>query len=320
VAAETDFPYLRHLARSEKDRRTLDYIARMREHILREEKAPGAPPKPNYFLLRLGADTLVMQENLAAASVDTYLEIFRDEAHQRHPAFHARENRRIVDLGANEGYYTLKMKRDNPEAQILAIEPYPPAFRLLERMIAANELTGVTALPAAACGQMEGVSTAKHPDTQAGNTAGAGPHNDSDDAADFNSASCFSRRITLESYPHVSSVTSPDLLAFPRPWIKKKRIRRLEVPAAPLPELLRKAGGDWTHPKLPIDLLKIDAEGAELGILSGAEEVLERVSRIVVECHGRELRRRCIDYLIARGFDCVLEEEKRSGDAYFVRT
>ena len=318
MAAETDFPYLHRLARSDEDRRTLDYIARLREQILRESKAgapppgitppPGLPTGPDYFHLRLGGDTLVLQEDFAAAAVDTYLEIFRDQAHQRHPAFHARENLRIIDIGANEGYYTLKMKREHPEAHVLAIEPYPPAFRLLERMIAANELTRVTALPAAACGPQEGRPAA-------GNTLREGGN---DSPAHGSGIRC-SRRITLESYPHVSSVTSPDLRSFPRPWIKKERIRRLEVPAAPLPELLRRAGGNWQHPELPIDLLKLDAEGAELGILSGAEEVLERVNRIVVECHGRELRRRCIDFLTARGFDCVLEEQKRSGDAYFVR-
>lgn len=292
MAAETDFPYLQRLARTAEDKRRLELITRMRRRILRGEPAespehPG-PAEERFFELHVGGETLVMREDLAPASVDTYLEIFRDRAHQLHPAFSAAGTRRIVDLGANEGYYTLKMKRENPEAEVLAVEPYPPAFELLRRNIAANGLTGVTAVSAAVCGPGR---------TESGNDEPG--------------------MLTLESYPHVSSVTSADLTAFPRPWIRREQIRRRQVPAATLPELLRTRLPQWMEQE--IDLLKIDIEGMELEALAGAEELLPRVAAAVVEAHGSGLRRRCIDYLTARGFRCVREEEKRSGDAYFLR-
>jgi FkbM family methyltransferase len=293
LAAHPDFAYLRERAGSDADLRTLEEIIRLRDAVLRgKARASGEDQQEHCFELRLGGETLVMSRELAPAAVDTYLELFRDGAHQRHPEFTAAGIRRIVDVGANEGYYTLKMKRDEPQAEVVAIEPYPPAFELLKRNIAANGLTGVVPVRSAVIGlsgKADNVRDEEHP-----------PHT-----------------VTLESYPHVSSVTSSDLLAFPRPWIDPQRIRRLTAPAAPLPELLDRHAAEWLGED--IDLLKIDTEGAELEVLRGAEDILPRISRIVVECHGRSLRQRCIRFLTARGFDLVMEEEKRSGDAYFLR-
>ncbi len=293
MAAHADFDYLKQIACSSRDRRSLDGIAHRRERILRGSPDPDKTARrlaeqreEDYFSLRLDRETLVMHQELAAAAVDTYLEIFRDNAHRRHPAFLGTGKRRVVDLGANEGYYTLRIKGDNPGANVLAVEPFPPAFSLLERNIEANRLDGITAIQRAARGRAP--------------SCGPGGQASPDTAI-------------LEGYPHVSSVSAFDLQTFPRPWIRSTHIRRWQVPAAPLSRLIN----DWTDEE--IDLLKMDVEGAELEILEAAGEVLPRIAAMVIECHGRSLRRRCIDFLRARGFRCVFEEDKRSGDAYFLR-
>lgn len=56
-----------------------------------------------------------------------------------------------------------------------------------------------------------------------------------------------------------------------------------------------------------IDLVKIDAEGAELDALRGATRTLPLVERVVLEYHSHDLREQVRAFLGARGFAPVLE-------------
>ena len=57
-----------------------------------------------------------------------------------------------------------------------------------------------------------------------------------------------------------------------------------------------------TLPSLSIDLLKIDAEGAEVAILRGGEQTLDHVQRIIVEYHSRDLLHQIRKILDRKGF------------------
>lgn len=59
------------------------------------------------------------------------------------------ENPIIIDAGAHLGLATLYFKNLYPTAKILAFEPNPGLFKLLEENIAANQLKNVTAYPIA---------------------------------------------------------------------------------------------------------------------------------------------------------------------------
>ena len=52
--------------------------------------------------------------------------------------------------------------------------------------------------------------------------------------------------------------------------------------------------------------VKVDIEGAEADALAGAERILERRPNLLVETHGPEPERRCMEQLIARGYSPVL--------------
>jgi FkbM family methyltransferase len=56
------------------------------------------------------------------------------------------------------------------------------------------------------------------------------------------------------------------------------------------------------HQIVPIGILKIDVEGAELEVLQGAQEVLTATRQIVAECHSGALRARVDEFLTRRGF------------------
>jgi FkbM family methyltransferase len=242
----------------------------------------AAPPTPE------GTLRLTLRSDLAPASLDTLLEIFRDHAHARAEGFRpddldgsdgAGVGPMVVDLGANEGFYTLRMKRRNPALRIVAVEAVAVNIDLFRENLAANGLHGVETLCAAVVdpdGAREGV-------------------------------------LELETYPHVGTIASRDLTGFPRPWIRPERIRTERVPAVSLSEVLRRYRIEEAA------LLKVDIEGSEVDALSAEPSELRRFERIVVECHGKAARERCTAMLDAAGFDLLAAEEKRSGDCYFRR-
>lgn len=78
--------------------------------------------------------------------------------------------------------------------------------------------------------------------------------------------------------------------------------KTIRVPTMTLPDLLEEQGLD------SVDLLKLDLQGAERLVLTGAEAVLERISVIYTEVFFEELYAgawlfgEMIDFLAARGF------------------
>lgn len=218
---------------------------------------------------------LTLRGDLAPASLDTFLEIFRDHAHALLPGFRGEAGGTVVDLGGNEGFYTLRIKLLNPTVRVLAAEPVVENVELFRANLEANDVDGVTL--------RETAVTARNGTVQ------------------------------IETLPHVGTVGSTDILAFPRPWIRAEEIRRRHVPTTTLGALLDAAGVDEA------EILKMDVEGSEVEILSEGRKVLRRFRRIVVECHGEGARRVTQQIIEEQGFGCIYAETKRSGDLYFLR-
>src|SRR5690606_6701996 len=73
--------------------------------------------------------------------IGLYREIFLDEIYRFSAACEAPF---IVDCGANIGMSVLYFKTLYPESRIVAFEPNPSAFALLEKNVAVNQLDGVS--------------------------------------------------------------------------------------------------------------------------------------------------------------------------------
>lgn len=85
----------------------------------------------------------------------------------------------------------------------------------------------------------------------------------------------------------------------------------IQVPAKPLDSLL---------PETPVDLLKVDVEGAELQVLRGAARTLLGTTRVVMEYHSADLLRESWQLLETAGFRLILVTEGPNiGAAYFRR-
>ncbi|MGF1534206.1 MAG: FkbM family methyltransferase [Bernardetiaceae bacterium] len=60
-------------------------------------------------------------------------------------AFLSKKAQTIIDIGANTGIYTMVSKNNHPDAFVLAVEPIPINFQVLEENILQNKLTKVVA-------------------------------------------------------------------------------------------------------------------------------------------------------------------------------
>lgn len=199
MSSKTDFAYLRSQISRAEDHNKIDEIEETRKKCLSGEFIPA---DRSFHEIRLGALNFTFRKDLAPASVDTYIEIFRDRAHMKLPPFQPQNNSTVIDIGANEGFYSLYMRYHNPDLRLLSIEPVPHTFHILERNIKANGFDNIQTVNMAA-GSSE---TTKY----------------------------------MDIYPHVSSISSADIKLLNRPWVDTDRIRSIRVPQITLPNLLEK--------------------------------------------------------------------------------
>ena len=210
MSAQADVEFLHAIADGLADREELTRIDADRQTILRGEEldssaghhADTARETPR--TLHLDGLTFVLARSTAPASLDTLVEILRDRAHMSGSGFAAQDNRSLIDLGANEGIYSTVMKRDNPQLQVVAVEPVPDTFGRLERTLRANGFRDITTVNKAV--------------TECSGT------------------------IELDTYPHVSSIASRHLSERPIPWLEREHISPVSVESTTLPELFADLG------------------------------------------------------------------------------
>ena len=97
----------------------------------------------------------------------------------------------IVDVGANTGYFALRMKQLYPDAKILCFEPYPPCVQQLKETIEINHLDNIVIKELAVSDKAEKSKLYIHPSNIAGH-------------------SIFSENVS-ENYVNIESVTLNEL-------------------------------------------------------------------------------------------------------------
>jgi len=95
------------------------------------------------FQLKLGKYKIHITPQGAICSLDIYQEHFKGKAHRKLVSFSGKDAQVVLDIGAHEGFYTLRIKDINPDCKIIAVEPIPISFGLLEKNVRENELENV---------------------------------------------------------------------------------------------------------------------------------------------------------------------------------
>jgi len=157
-----------------------------------------------------------------------------------------REGETFVDVGANVGYYSLRIAKEylSKGITIIAIEAHPGNYKALTKNVELNDFKCVTAINKAVSDHRGIVTLYERVD----------PKNRI--RSEFYSLS--------NSFIHKSNFVRPEG-------------RSLEIECDTLDNIL----GDQR-----VDVLKIDIEGAEVSALEGATRILKRLRKIIVEVHG----------------------------------
>lgn len=289
---------LKALADTEEDVLLIEQIEALRKRILKGGHEQGIKKGPSNMradkredkrsvkrsdekgeevrYLHISGLTFQMKMSSAPASLDTIIDVWIENTHMELFNFTAAQNHTILDIGANEGFYTLRMKQQNPAARVLAVEPVGATYQQLAANLSLNNCEYVY--------PVHGAAYSDH------------------------------RHIQLHTYPLVSTVASEDIEALDQGWIDSHLLRKEVVEAFSVDELCRHyADYGFTA----VDLLKIDVEGAELEVVKGAQDLLQRTARIVIEWHSDTRRDAVTEYLTRRGYRLTYAEDRRFGDLYF---
>lgn len=206
-------------------------------------------------LITLGDDLAVYATSAIEARF-IYDEVFRDGCYD---VGGLPERPFVVDVGANIGIFLLYLARHYPEAEFLAFEPMPRSADLLRRNLAHHGLAAAVAVHEVGLGRVEeaGAAFTYYPMVPGNSTR----HPE-----------------TKAAVKAVLAETVPDRLVE-----RMYRGREVSVDIARLARFLP-AGR-------PVDLLKVDVEGAEVDVLLGIDPgQWPLIHRVVMEVHDEDGR------------------------------
>lgn len=223
-----------------------------------------------------------------------YQDIFEKRIYLRHGVT-LREGACVFDVGANIGTFLLFAHQSSPGALLHSFEPAPPLFAKLRRNA---ELNGVTArLFNAGISDQEGTARFTFYPRSSGMSSF---HADKEQEKDI-----LRRMIETEREAGVEGVG--ELMGFAEDLLEERfRSETFECRLRPLSDVIAECEVEW------IDLLKIDVQKAELGVLRGIrEEHWSRIGQIVMEVHDLDGRlERIVRMLEERGFRVAVEQDE----------
>lgn len=127
-------------AADDKSRQWIERIIQWRDSVYENNIFMG---DDSLFSVVLDKNRVWFRKCSSFSSIEVYHEIFEEKNHFLVPEFSGREEAVVVDIGANEGFYVLKVKEHNPGCRVICAEPNPYLFEILTKNIESNHLENV---------------------------------------------------------------------------------------------------------------------------------------------------------------------------------
>jgi FkbM family methyltransferase len=192
-----DFDWLKQQADDEQSVEYLQKIEQWRNHTLKYNEFIADDTE---FNMRLCGYVIHCKVSSAFSAVETFSEIFNHAGHMRLREFIPQNGQTILDIGANQGFYTMRAKYYAPQSRILAFEPNPCEYAMLQKNIAGNNLDGVEAVRRAV-----GVESSE---------------------------------ITMEIVPQIGPIGGRSVRIPERKWMKDEFVKTISVQSVSLDEIL----------------------------------------------------------------------------------
>lgn len=188
VVGVHDFDWLYTQVHDESTREFVDWIIKVEKSYMRGDPLPVGT---DLMKLQLGENTIWTRQNTSHSIPYGYVQIFKLLDEILPHEFRQPMQSTIVDVGANEGHWSLFMALRHPEAHIICIEPNPVPLELMRKNIESNKSFQAEVLPVAI-----------------GDTNGA---------------------VEFETIANVTSLGSFKIDRTGRPWLTDEKIKKISV-------------------------------------------------------------------------------------------
>ena len=275
MGRDLDLEWLRKRAADEESKQWISKIAEWRSFVFGKNEFIKSQ---QLFSVNLGKYQLWFRASSAFSSIEVYTEIFKDNDHFLIPEFSGKSTNLIVDIGANQGFYTLKIREHNPKCKIICAEPNPYVFEILKKNIESNHLNDVV-LVNKAVGSSNG-------------------------------------KITLEIIKEIGAIGGKSLAIADRPWLKDEFIEKINVDVITLDTLCRENNiSNIDILKIDVEGMEMDILENSRALLNRVHKiVVERHSRKLRD----EVVTFLTDNHFALVFEEAPEFKRYYGDIYFI--
>ncbi|NTV49871.1 MAG: FkbM family methyltransferase [Geobacteraceae bacterium] len=199
MARALDIAWLKDICADNESRAWIDKIIAWRDYTLEYNRFVE---DTSSFILNLERYALRFNASSSHSTIEVYHEIFKENAHFMVDGFCDKNIAVVLDIGANQGFYTLKLKETCPDCKVIAIEPNPAEYAVLCENLKLNNISNV---------MHDNVAVAAHAGT-----------------------------LQMEIIPEIGAIGGQNIRIPERPWIKDEFVKILEVPAVTLDSLFTK--------------------------------------------------------------------------------